>query len=169
MHKQAPPNVDVPSSTSKMRVAVIMQRRVIHSRWQNEVWEPAGVLTGYAGAVEPRLIVNEQDTAQWLYPGFDIVLQRAEGQGYFHNVATATPSVFVLWRMEEGRAVPHYVTVSYDEASRWMDGGAQVDSVLMPHAMRDWVRDFVERHYHPEPKKRSRPQSFLAPKDRGAI
>jgi hypothetical protein len=95
------------------------------------------------------------------------VLQRAEAQGYFHNVSTAAPNVFVLWRMEGGRAVPHYVTVSYDEASRWMDGGAQVDSVVMPHAMRGWVREFVERHYQPEPKKRRRPQSFLAPEDRG--
>ncbi|MCC6197349.1 MAG: DUF3305 domain-containing protein [Burkholderiales bacterium] len=144
-----------------------MQRRVIESRWQSEVWELAGVLPGYTGALEPRVIVNEPDTVQWLYPAFDIVLRRAEAQGYFHNVSTAVPNVFVLWRMEEERAVPHYVTVSYDEASRWMDGGAQVDSVAMPHAMRDWVGDFVERHYHPEPKKRSRPQSFLAPKDRG--
>jgi hypothetical protein len=71
--------------------------------------------------------------------------------------------------MEGGRAVPHYVTVSYDEASRWMDGGAQVDSVAMPHAMRDWVRGFVERHYQPEPKKRIRPQSFLSPSDRRPV
>jgi hypothetical protein len=163
------PPLDVSSWKSRTRVAVIMQRRAIKSRWQSEVWEPAGVLAGYAGAADPRLIVDEKDTTQWLYPGFDIVLQRSEAQGYFHNVSTAAPNVFVLWRMEGGRAVPHYVTVSYDEASRWMDGGAQVDSVAMPHAMRDWVRDFVERHYQPEPKKRRRPQSFLAPKDRGPV
>jgi hypothetical protein len=151
------------------RVAVIMQHRVIDSRWQEDVWEPVGVLPGYEGAAGPRLIVDDNDVTQWLYPGFDIVLQRAEAQGYFHNMTTPTPYVFVLWRMEEGRAVPRYVSVSYDEASRWMDGGAQVDPVAMPHAMRSWVSAFVERHYKPEPKKRSRPQSFLAPKDRGAV
>jgi hypothetical protein len=156
-------------SGARTRVAVIMQRRAIESRWQSEIWEPAGVLAGYAGAAAPRLIVDEKHTSQWLYPGFDIVLHRAEAQGYFHNVSAAAPSVFVLWRMEDGRAVPHYVTVSYDEASRWMDGGAQVDSVPMPQAMREWVRGFVERHYRPEPKKRRRPQSFLAPKDRGPL
>jgi hypothetical protein len=32
--------------------------------------------------------------------------------------------------------------------------------------MREWVRGFVEQHYRPEPKKRIRPRSFLAPKDR---
>jgi hypothetical protein len=134
-----------------------MQRRAIDSRWQSEVWETAGVLSDYSGAAEPRVIVDEERTTQWLYPGFDIVLQRAEAQGYFHNMSSAAPYVFVLWRMEGTRAVPHYVTVSYDEASRWMDGGAQVDSVVMPEAMRGWVREFVERHYQPEPTKHRRP------------
>ena len=151
----------------RKRVAVIMQRRAIDNRWQSEMWETAGVLVGYEGDITPRVIVEEPGTTQWLYPGFDIVLQRSEGEGYVHNVSTAAPNVFVLWRMEESCAVPHYVTVSYDEASRWMDGGAQVDAVAMPAEMRDWVRKFVEQHYRPEPKKRMRPQSFLSPKDRG--
>ena len=151
----------------RRQVAVIMQRRAIDSLWQSEVWAPVGVLADYEGAVDPRVIVDGPGTTQWLYPAFDIVLCRAEAEGYFHNVSTTAPNVFVLWRMEDGRAVPRYVTVSYDEASRWMDGGAQVDSVAMPSAMRDWVRGFVEKHYRPEPKKRMRPQSFLSPKDRG--
>jgi hypothetical protein len=159
--------VDAASWTSRTRIAVIMQRRAIESRWQSEVWEPLGVLADYEGDAAPRVIVEEPEATQWLYPGFSIVLQRAEAEGYFHNVSTSAPNVFVLWRMEESRAVPHYVTVSYDEASRWMDGGAQVDAVAMPAAMRDWVRAFVEQHYRPEPKKRMRPQSFLSPKDRG--
>jgi hypothetical protein len=68
--------------------------------------------------------------------------------------------------MEEGVAVPRYVTVSYDEASRWMDGGAHVDAVPMPAAMRAWLREFVEHNYRPEPKKRLRPQSFLGARRR---
>jgi hypothetical protein len=152
----------------RTRVAVIMQRRTVDNPWQSEAWEALGVLADYAGAAEPRVIVDAPDATQWLYPRFDIVLQRSESEGYFHNVSAAAPSVFVLWRMEEGRAVPRYVTVSYDEASRWMDGGAQVDAVPMPSAMRAWLREFVAQNYRPEPKKRLRPQSFLAPGERGS-
>jgi len=151
----------------RKRIAVIMQRRAIDSRWQSEVWEATGVLVDYDREINPRVIVDEPGATQWLYPGLDIVLQRSEAEGYFHNVSTVAPNVFVLWRMEQAHAVPHYVTVSYDEASRWMDGGAQVDAVPMPAAMRDWVRAFVEQHYRPESKKRMRPQSFLSPQDRG--
>lgn len=148
------------------RVAVVMQRRSIDSPWQSHVWEPAGVLQGYDGETQPRIIVHDASLTQWLHPGLQISLQRSEAEGYFHNMSTASPNVFVLWRLDGDCAVPHYVTVSYDEASRWMDGGAQVDPVAMPHAMRAWVRRFVEIHYRPEPKKRLRPRSFLAPKDR---
>ena len=63
--------------------------------------------------------------------------------------------------------MPRYVTVSYDEASRWLDGGAQVDPVPMPAAMRAWLVEFVEQNYRPQPKKRLRPQSFLSPQERG--
>jgi hypothetical protein len=152
---------------SRQRVAVIMRRRAIDNPWQTEVWEAMGVVAEYAGGGEPRVIVDTPGALQWLYPAFDIVLRRSESEGYFHNVSAAAPNVFVLWRMEEGRAVPRYVTVSYDEASRWMDGGAQVDPVPMPAAMRVWLREFVAQNYRPEPKKRLRPQSFLAPTDRG--
>ncbi|HEX6265480.1 MAG TPA: DUF3305 domain-containing protein [Burkholderiales bacterium] len=153
----------------RKRIAVVMQRRAIQNRWQSEVWEPLGVLPEPAAADGPRLIVDQPDLAQWLYPGFEIVLRRAEAEGYFHNVSTPAPHVFVLWRMEEARAVPHYVTVSYDEASRWMDGGASVDAVAMPAELVAWVREFVEQNYRPEPKKRIKPQSFLSPKDRARI
>jgi hypothetical protein len=144
-----------------------MQRRTVDSRWQAETWEASGILPD-CPVDERRVLVDTPALTQVLYPGFDIVLQRSEAEGYFHNVSAAAPTVFVLWRIEDARAVPHYVTVSYDEASRWMDGGAQVDPVAMPAAMRAWLRAFVEENYRPEPKKRLRPKSFLAPKDRAA-
>jgi hypothetical protein len=150
----------------KRRVAVIMQRRAIANRWQSEVWEPAGVLDEYAGPGEARMLVDEPSIQQWLYPGLEIALHRAEAEGYYHNVSAKEPRLFVLWRMEDARAVAKYVTVSYDEASRWMDGGESVDSVAMPATLFAWVGEFVEANYRAAPKKRIKPQSFLSPKDR---
>jgi hypothetical protein len=150
----------------RKRIAVLMQRRPLANRWQSEVWEPVGVLGDYEGAAEPRLIVDEASSQQWLYPGLELVLRRSEAEGYFHNVSAREPRVFVLWRMENDRAVPQFVTVSYDEASRWMDGGENVDSVPMPAALFAWAGEFVEKNYRRQPKKRIKPQSFLSPKDR---
>lgn len=152
--------------TARKRVAVIMQRRTLESRWQSEAWEPVGVLSDYDGDDRVRVIVEEGATTQWLYPGFDIDLRRDEADGYYMNVSTDQPSVFILWRMEDARAVPQYVTVSYAEAARWMDAGERVDRVPMAREMYAWVGEYVERNYRPEPKKKMRPQSFRHPKDR---
>src|SRR6267378_372059 len=122
----------------KKRVAVIMQRRAVQNRWQSEVWEALGVLADYDTPGEARVIVEEAGATQWLYP------------------------VFVMWRMEQERAVPQFVTVSYDEASRWMDGGEQVDSVAMPAGLFAWVGEFVEKDYRRERKKGIKPRSFLS-------
>jgi hypothetical protein len=153
---------------ARKRVAVVMQRRLLESRWQSEAWEPVGVLTDYDGDGAPRVIVEDGATTQWLYPGFDIDLRNDEADGYYMNVSTQQPSVFILWRMEEARAVPQFVTVSYAEAGRWMDAGERVDQVPMPRDLYAWVGGYVERNYRPEPKKKLRPQSFRGPKDRAA-
>jgi len=78
---------------------------------------------------EARVIVEEAGATQWLI-GFEMVLHRSESR-VLHKCRRRS-RVFVMWRMEQERAVPQFVTVSYDEASRWMDGGEQVDSVAMP-------------------------------------
>ena len=148
------------------RVAVIMQHRVMQGRWQSEAWEPVGVLLDYEGESAPRVLVQEGDTTQWLYPGFDVELRRDEADGYYMNMTTDQPSVFILWRMEEERAVPQFTTVSYAEAGRWMDAGERVDRVAMPRELLPWVGGYVERNYKPEPKRKMKPQSFRHPKDR---
>jgi hypothetical protein len=150
------------------RVAVIMQRRALQSRWQSEAWEPVGVLPDYEGEPGVRVVLEQGGITQWLHPGFEVELRRDEADGYFMNVTTDQPSVFILWRMEEGRAVPQFVTASYAEAGRWMDAGETVDRVPMPREMCEWVSGYVERNYKPEPKKKRRPQSFRHPKDRVA-
>jgi hypothetical protein len=156
------------SELPRKRIAVVMQRRALDNRWQSEVWEPASVLLDYDSS-EPRCLVESAELAQWLYPGFELVLNKAEVEGYYHNVSSKEPCVFILWRMEEPdgtRAVPKYVTLSYDEASRWMDGGASVDRVAMPAELFAWVGEFVEQNYRFEPRKKIRPRSFLSTKDR---
>jgi hypothetical protein len=157
-----------PNERASKRVAVIMQRRALQSRWQSETWELVGVLYDYEGDGAARLIVEEAASTQWLYPGLALELRRDEADGYYLNMTSGEPSLFVLWRMEETRAVPQFVTASYAEAARWMDAGENVDRVPMPQDVCAWVAGYVERNYRPEPKKKRRPQSFRHPKDRVA-
>ena len=146
-------------------LAVVMQRRPAKSRWVDFVWEPIGVLPAYEGR-EVTLLLDHDGIAQWLHPGFTLELHRDEAEGYFLNVSSGNARVFVLWRMDEERGLPLFVTASTEEAGRWMDGGHSIDSVPMPPEIYAWVGDYVERNYRPEPKKRIKPRSFVHPKDR---
>ena len=149
-----------------------MQRRRAQSPWIDVVWEPHGVVPDYGGA-ERKLLVEHDGVAQWLHPGFKLELHRDEAEGYYLNVVGSEPRVFVLWRMEgedveESRrqALPVHVTVSSEEASRWLDGGHAVDGVPMPPEIYAWVGEYVEQNYRPQPQKRIKPRSFQHPKDR---
>jgi hypothetical protein len=146
-------------------VAVVMQRRAVQNRWIDCVWEPWSVLPGHEHG-ETRLLVDDQSVKQWLHPGFTLVLHRDEGEGYYLNVSGPEPSVFILWRMEGENALPLDVTVSTEEAGRWLDGGHSVDRVAMPPEIFGWVGGYVEHNYRPEPKQRIKPRSFKHPKDR---
>ena len=152
-------------SKPNFAVAVVMQRRAVQNRWIDCVWEPSGVLASDERG-EPRQLRDEPGLSQWLHPGFTLQLHRDEAEGYYLNVSGPAPSVFILWRMDEDRGLPIDVTVSSEEAGRWLDGGHSVDRVAMPPEIFAWAGDYVENNYRPEPKKRIKPRSFKHPKDR---
>ena len=141
-----------------------MQRRPVKSRWADSMWEPHGVLVDPGGAA--RLLRAADGVTQWLHPGFKLVLHKDELEGYYMNVSAPEPRVFILWRMEGENALPVEVTVSSDEAARWLDGGHSVDGVAIPPAVFAWVVEYVENNYRPQPQKRIKPRSFQHPKDR---
>ena len=76
-----------------------------------------------------------------------------------------------MWRPDDTGAddalpAPQVVTLSYTDAGRWLDAQERVDQVPAPAALVAWLRDFVQAHYQPEPKRRKRPQSFRSLTDR---
>ncbi len=149
-------------------IAIIMQRRAAQSRWAEFVWEPFGVVPSTGNTASgSKILVEQAGLMQWLHEGFAIELHRDEAEGFYLNLTAPDPRVFVLWRMEGETALPVHVTVSSEEASRWMDGGHSVDGVKMPREIFAWVGEWVEKNYKPKPfEKRIKPRSFLHPKDR---
>ncbi|MEY2897603.1 MAG: hypothetical protein RL669_1872 [Pseudomonadota bacterium] len=139
-----------------------MERRAIANRWVSEVWTPVAVIEqeGDEGGA-PVLVERDEARERWLHPGFSVGLFRDEAEGYYLNLTTDTPFAFVEWEAREDGAVPLWVTLSYNEAARRMDGGALVEGVPMPPDWLPWVAEFTETHFKPPKKKeRIRPPSF---------
>lgn len=142
------------------KVAIILQRETVQGRWETERWSLHGVVPDVGG--EPRTLVDTGALLQKLYPGFDAVLYRDEAEGYYLNASSGAPSLFVSLRVDEagGEVYPFQVTLSYNEAARWMDGGERVERAPMWPELAAWMGQWVEENYRPEPKKRRKPRSF---------
>src|SRR5438046_5379217 len=86
------------------KLSIILERMPIESRWATHHWELAGVVPDQGG--ELRVILESPSLLQKLYPGFEVGLYRDEAEGYFLNVSSEVPSVFVSLRSDESDADP---------------------------------------------------------------
>ena len=154
-----------PSSIAPYSIAVIMERVKLANRWATDRWETKGVIRDIAppGSGE-RVILSDENTTQILFPGLTLRLHLDEAEGYYLNITSPQPKVFVLWRMREAIARPELLTVSYHEGARWMDAEESVDGVALPPELLQWIGEFVAEHYQPEPRKKVR---YASSKDKG--
>lgn len=165
------------STRPSLQVAVVMRRERVQgpmSRWQTWRWVLADVVPQQAGFGDAsRRLLQTDDEERWLHPGFTVELFKDDGEGYMLNATTPAPCWFVLWRMEEEATLadapmarPVMVSLSYHDAGRWLDAQETVEQVPAPADVIDWMRDFAQAHYTPEPKRRQRPESFKGLQDR---
>lgn len=154
-----------PSPIAPYPIAVIMERVKLANRWATERWETKGVVHDVMppGSGE-RIIVSDENTTQILFPGLTLRLHLDEAEGYYLNITSPQPKVFVLWRMRDEIARPELLTVSYHEGARWMDAEESVDGVALPPDLLQWIGEFVSEHYQPEPRKKVR---YASSKDKG--
>jgi hypothetical protein len=146
-----PPSSDIPAIPAKAQwpVAVSFRKRPIQSKWADFEWEAADCT---------MIEFETADETRWTYNGEIIDLHNSEGEGYWLNLNSPAPCVFVMWRIEEGEEIPKPIvtTVSYNEAGRMLDAGDHVDNVPMPEAMRAALIEYVNAHYTPEVRNKVR-------------
>jgi len=121
--------------TDELSLAVVMQRKPLKSTWQPFQWLPAEVVLSPLPGSAARCLRDDPSETLWLYPGMSMRLYSDEAEGYFLNLDSGSPCWFIMWRLEGELAVPQFVTLSYNEAARLMDGGEQVDTLPLPPSM----------------------------------
>ena len=153
-----------------VRVAVVMEREAAPNRWEDWRFRIAEVLLHEdAFGSEARVLRDDGKLQRTLHPGFTLELFRDQAEGYWLNLSSGAPVWFVVWRSDDedpSRAWPERVSLSYDEAGRWLDAQERVDNVPLSAELAAWLQAYTDEHYRPEPKKRRRPQSFVAPGER---
>ncbi len=155
------------------RVTVVMERYPTNNRWNSVQWRVVEVLPDEGEYAAPTEVAPPagaaSGTLRVAHPGYELGIFRDEAEGYYLNVQAPEPAIFAIWRFneDESEAIPHSVTLSYNEAARRMDAQEKVDRVPMPPALLETLSAWVAEHYEPPKKKqRIRPESFKSKEGR---
>jgi hypothetical protein len=142
------------------KLAIVLQREAVRDRWESHRWTVHAVIPDIGGEV--RTLAIDAAILHRIYPGFAVELFRDEAEGYYLNVSSEAPSVFISLRIDEatGEPYPFQVTLSYNEAARWMDSSERVERAVVWPELVEWLGEYVQENYRPEPKKRRKPRSF---------
>jgi hypothetical protein len=136
-----------------MPIAVLMQRRTLQHRWADEAWEAVGVVPDRGDLPPVQVLSQTPERDYYLVSGLELELYPDENEGYYENCVAPESKVFVLWRMEGGRAMPVRASVSYVEGTRMFDSGEHADGVTMPAEIYAWLAGYLREHYQPKPRR----------------
>jgi len=137
-----------------MPVAIIMGRRAVEHRWGTmDSWSAVGVVPDRGNLAPLQVLSQSPERDYYLVSGLELELHTDENDGYYENCIAPESKVFVLWRMEDGRAMPARASVSYVEGTRMFDSGESADVVAMPAEIYTWVASYLRDNYTPRVRK----------------
>ena len=131
-------------------VGVVVERSKAMSKWADYIWRPVKVMEGQPDTAVWTKLSDSGDRATF-YAGPALVgLYPSETSNYRDNLASGTPSLWVVLR-ETGAEPPYslfMVTADPAEGEGMTAAGNDlVDMVPMPDAVREQVAAFVAEHH----------------------
>jgi hypothetical protein len=152
----------VPCSFS---VAVIVGfQEVQDKRWVNGHWKVTGVVAGDqvgGEGIHGGQLHAATQGQQYLWTGLSVELHKDDAESYYFNLVSDHPSVFIICTQEEGAPPrPCIATLSYGEATSYMETDDLVESVAMPAELYRWAEQFVLEHYVPEKRKKRKRENW---------
>ncbi|NOR40587.1 MAG: DUF3305 domain-containing protein [Gammaproteobacteria bacterium] len=145
--------------SSTCPVAVLVEYQLVHdNRWIDGRW----VVTGVVASKQPveeglqrKLIHSGDEAQQYLWTGLRIELHKDDAESFYCNLMSDNPSVFVICdEQQDAPLQPSIVTLSYSEATTYMETDQRVERVEMPAELYRWLEQYVLANYVPEKKKK---------------
>jgi hypothetical protein len=156
-----------PGDIGKFPVSVLMRYQLTPNNvWSNGQWDVSGVVVGEIGEKfggDKQVIRNDTRNREYLCAGLTVELYKDDAESYYHNLMSDDPKAFVVCRTDEtddNQCEPFLVTLSYGEATSYMEVDELVYSVAMPPELYRWVEQFVLEHYVPEKKRKRRRENW---------
>ena len=154
------------SSSLRIPVSVLVEHRQVSAgRWTQPQWDARAVVAGMRiveSSPECTLVSRARDCETYMWSGLVLELFRDVCEGYWYNLKSGRPSLFVVCYLDEesddpsAALTPAIVTADQDEAGAHLESDDPVFSVPMPDKVHQWVERFVVEHYRPEMKRKRR-------------
>ena len=151
------PNGEFETTTTRLPVAAILERRPSTSPWIDHSWTVSGVAVGrHANMAEARPVRETADAAFFLVGGLELSLYVDECESYYFNLVSDTPRAYVVAHVDgtNGSPEPFRVTMSFDEAHAYLEGEDEIFAVDVPPEVYRWTEAFVIANYFPEKKRK---------------
>jgi hypothetical protein len=152
-------------------VAVLVEYQIVHNnRWIDGRWVVTGIVAGERLAdagIHCRLVHSSDAGKQYLWTGLSVELYKDDAESYYCNLMSDNPGVFIICNEEQGEPLqPASVTLSYGEATSYMETDQRVERVEMPAELYRWLEQYVLANYVPE-KRKKRKRDDWKETDRG--
>jgi hypothetical protein len=131
-------------------VGVVLERSKTEGRWSDVIWKPVGILTGVPETAAWSKLSGDDERATFYAGAADIELHRAETSNYRDNLGSGAPLLWVALRPTLSEPPFDLAVVTADPAeaeAMAAIGDALVDSIDMPHEIRDAIDAFVAEHH----------------------
>jgi uncharacterized protein DUF3305 len=142
------------TALARIPVGVVAERRKAQSIWADFLWRPVSVFFGIASAAPWTPLQAEVEPALFFAGQAMIELHRTETTNYRDNLASATPTLWVV--MYPAASDPPYgllaVTADPAEGEAFTDAGNNlVGAVPMPSDIAEIISRFIAKHHVERP------------------
>jgi Protein of unknown function (DUF3305) len=131
-------------------VGAIVERTKAASPWIDFIWRPSAVLAGQPDTPPWTKLTDDGERATFYAGPATVELHRPETANYRDNLASGTPSLWVVLS-ETGTEPPYalYLVTADPAEGEGMTaaGNNLVEPVPMPEAMRETIAAFVAEHH----------------------
>jgi hypothetical protein len=134
---------------ARISVGIVVERSKAASPWADFVWRPVAALPGVPDAQPWTPLEGDAETTRFYAGGAEVGLYPSETPRYVDNLASGTPSLWVVLRRTDDD--PPYalfmVTADPSEGEAFTaSGDDMVEPVPMPEAVQEMIAAFVAEH-----------------------
>jgi len=168
MNDSLQPAIDFSETDTRITipVSVVLERTMRPTgQWAYPSWKVFALVTGeHLRRHDQNFVVHDDGSSKRFYwGGMNLRLFKDGGEGYWYNLLSDVPYLFVVCDGEEGamEIEPLFITANQDEANANMESDDLVLSIPMPVEIRDLLERYVIAHYRPQQKKKRKRKDWL--------